>query len=75
MNIKKFRILSVHANGEQSTFFRPTLQSSLNFVRDCFIKFYPTYDNVIYYIQEYNKSVNDYVSLITCDYYYSDLPL
>ena len=72
--ITKFRILAVHENGEESTFFRPTLQSSLNFVRDCFVRHYPSYYNVIYYIQQFNESINDYISLITCDYYYSDLP-
>lgn len=70
----KFRVLSVHQNGDISIFYRPTLQSCLKFVRECFVKLYPTYGNVIYYIQEFNFFSHDYVSLITCDYYYSDLP-
>lgn len=75
MKHSKFRILAVHENGETFTFLRPTLQSCLKFVRESFVKIYPIYGCVTYYIQEFNKSCKDYVSLITCDYYYSDLPL
>ena len=70
----KFRVLAVHSDGSHTFFYRPTLQSSIKFVRECFIKLYPTYGSVTYYIQEYRKSLNDYVSFLTCDYYYFDLP-
>ncbi len=70
----KFRVLSVHQNGDIATFYRPTLQSCLKLVRECFVNLYPSHGNVTYYIQEFNISSHDYVSLITCDYYYSDLP-
>lgn len=74
MKHPKFRVLAVHENGATFTYLRPTLQSCFKFVRDCLVNLYPVYGCVTYYIQEFNKSVNDYVSLITCDYYYSDLP-
>ena len=72
--LTKFRVLVIHQDGEQSIFFRSSFKLCLKFVNDALLNLYPYYGAVTYYIQEFNHSVNDYVSLITCDYYYDDLP-
>lgn len=67
---KKYRVLSVHSNGTTSFFYRPTVTSCLNFIKQCTVNLFPSPLSVTYFVQEFNSDINDYVSFITFDYYY-----
>ena len=75
MATKKFRVLVVNPECSEPFFsYRSSVHSCMCYVKNCILSLYPVHGLVSYYIQEFDSSLNDYVTLISCVYNYSDLP-